>query len=68
MLFEMEELIAYQRNLINRADALVCSQCFRFVGSIEQQLRHRLLGDTVNSSAGASDGRSFCACALLSMP
>jgi hypothetical protein len=37
-----------------RADALVCAQCFRFVGSIEQQLQHRLLGDAVDTSAGAA--------------
>lgn len=35
-----------------QVDALVCSNCFRYVGSIELQLAHRLLYENGDSLAG----------------
>lgn len=53
MRFDCPHTICLTGNLEHRADALVCAQCFRFVGSIEQQLQHRLLGNALDSTAGA---------------
>lgn len=51
VIFREPPLVAAQHTA-NKADALVCAQCFRFLGSIERQLQHRLLGDAVDTSTG----------------
>ncbi len=51
VIFRDPPLVAAQHSA-NKADALVCAHCFRYVGCIEQQLQHRILGDAVDTSAG----------------
>lgn len=57
IIFRDPPLVAAQHSG-NRADALVCAQCFRYVGSIEQQLKHRILGDAVDTMAGETAGET----------
>eukprot|EP00897_Mesotaenium_endlicherianum_P002544 jgi/Mesen1/2317/ME000155S01409 len=37
-----EPMLAGMQHSLNRADALVCSECLRYVGSVARQLAHRL--------------------------
>lgn len=37
----------------NKADALVCSRCFSMIGSIEQQIAHRLLASEESGGSHA---------------
>ena len=48
LVFTEPPLVAGQ-HATNRQDALVCSHCFSMIGSIEQQIAHRLLA---RASAG----------------
>ena len=47
--FEADALVLKEPPLVgaqhaaNKADALVCSRCFTMIGSLEQQMAHRLL-------------------------
>lgn len=47
--FEADALVIKEPPLVgaqhaaNKADALVCSRCFTMIGSLEQQMAHRLL-------------------------
>ena len=50
LVFSEPPLVAGQ-HATNRQDALVCSHCFSMLGSIEQQIAHRLLA---RASAGGS--------------
>ena len=36
----------------NKAEALVCSVCFRFLASVEAQIAHRLLSNAAGTTAG----------------
>jgi hypothetical protein len=36
----------------NRSDALVCGECFRYVGSVEHQIARRLLADAAAEAGG----------------
>lgn len=57
--FRADELVFKEAPLVgaqhtaNKADALVCSRCFTMIGSIEQQIAHRLLAQEEN-------GKSLC--------
>lgn len=42
-LFFKEPPLVGAQHSANKADALVCSRCFSMIGSIEQQIAHRLL-------------------------
>lgn len=42
LVFREAPLVGAQHTA-NRRDALVCSHCFALVGSLEQQIAHRLL-------------------------
>ncbi|EIE20780.1 SET domain-containing protein [Coccomyxa subellipsoidea C-169] len=65
VIFEEPALVGAQHTA-NRADALVCSRCFTFIGSIGMQIAHRLLS---MRSEGLGLHPSFaCLCsATLSM-
>ena len=42
LVFKEPPLVGAQ-HAANKADALVCSRCFSMIGSLEQQMAHRLL-------------------------
>ena len=44
-------LVAMQQET-NRADALVCGECLRYVGSVEEQIARRLLNDDGDANDG----------------
>ena len=54
--FKSDELVFKEAPLVgaqhtaNKADALVCSRCFSMIGSIEQQIAHRLLAQEENGT------------------
>lgn len=48
----------------NRADAIVCGGCFRFVGSIEHQIARRLLESTSGGGGGGEENVELNASAL----
>lgn len=52
----MEEPLIAMQNMRNRSEALVCSRCLRFVGSIEAQIALVLLND------GATTGKPCLCC------
>lgn len=47
LIFKEPPLVGAQ-HAANKADALVCSRCFSMLGSIEQQIAHRLLAKEEN--------------------
>jgi hypothetical protein len=49
VIFEEPALVGAQHTA-NRDDALVCSHCFRFIGSIGIQIAHRLLAKGISLS------------------
>jgi hypothetical protein len=62
--FNAEEVVLQEPMLVgaqhssNKADAMVCSYCFRYVGSLELQLARRLLhqeGDSVGDEEGSEE-------------
>ena len=50
LVFKESPLVGAQ-HMANKADALVCSRCFSMIGSIEQQVAHRLLAREENGAS-----------------
>ena len=50
LVFKERPLVGAQHTA-NKADALVCSKCFSMIGSIEQQIAHRLLAREENGTS-----------------
>lgn len=47
----VEPPLAAMQQESNRADALVCGECFRYVGGVERQIARRLLADDATADA-----------------
>ncbi|KAM3370485.1 hypothetical protein ACQJBY_018046 [Aegilops geniculata] len=52
-----DQILVGAQHSLNKIDCVVCSYCFRFIGSVEFQIGHRLYFQSIASSIGCSSER-----------